>query len=162
MAAQPLYIRHARPYLPFPQDNTLALLASPKSSRAVQSSAAELLLRLLAGLQRSLALAADPELARSAYGDDVTNGGDDVTRGGGGAGAGAWQAAGAGAAAPRAGDMVQQLLASVRGADPTCPDSYPRLPLPPAGAADAWRALAAGEEDVVDVTSAVHSIALQV
>ncbi|KAI8476101.1 MAG: hypothetical protein J3K34DRAFT_513946 [Monoraphidium minutum] len=130
-------------------DNTLALLASPKSPRAVQTAAAELLLCLVAGLQRSLALARDPELSASAYAAGRRSGG-------GLAGA----AAAAGGARP--GDMLQSLLASVRGADPTCAASHPPLPLPPAAPGDAWRALAGEGGERVDVTSAVHSIVLQV
>jgi hypothetical protein len=112
----------------------------------------------VAGLQRSLALRSDPELSASAYGNDGGGrsgdaSGADGARGPGGRG---------GEKELRAGDLLQELLASVRGADPTCTDSYPQLPLPPAGASDAWRALAGAGRDAVDVTGVVHSIVLQV
>lgn len=151
-------MQHTLTHLPHathtaPQDNALALLASPKASRGVQSLAAELLLRLLAGLQRSLAAAADPELAASAYGASPQQ-----------ADARAEAVTAAAASAPPGaaqGELLQQLLAGVRGAEPTCADSYPPLPLPPAGLADAWRLLPGQAREAVDITSAVHSIVLQ-
>ncbi len=143
------------------QDNTLALMSSPKSSRAVQTAAAELLLRLITGLQRSIALSHDPELSASAYGTSESN-----TSSSNGAGAGSssdgGRNGGGSSSAAQQGEMLQQLMASVRGSDPTCTDSYPSLPLPPAGLSDAWRMLPGQEREVVDVTSVVHSIVLQV
>jgi hypothetical protein len=101
----------------------------------------------VAGLQRSLALARDPDLAASAY---AASGGAPPPE----------AAPQAGAAAQ--GELLQQLLAAARGADPTCASSYPQLPLPPAGLADAWRALPGAEAEAVDATGAVHTIVLQV
>jgi hypothetical protein len=145
------------------QDNVLALLASPKASRAVRSAAAELLLRLLCGLRRSLALACDLELSASAYGEGeaaAAAAAGVVARAGGSGGAPDLPLAGA-APPARPGDLLRGLLAAVRGAEPTCPASYPPLPPPPAGAADAWRAAAAAGAERLDVSAAVQSIALQ-
>jgi hypothetical protein len=138
------------PPIPSPQDNTLAVLASPSASRAVHSAAAALLLRLTAGLQRSVALARDPELAASTYGASSRS-------------AEAPNTEPSKAASPaQQGELLQQLLAAARGADPTCTSSYPPLRLPPAGLADAWRALPGAEQEAVDVSAAVHSVVLQV
>lgn len=152
------------PISPFTtQDNTLALLSSPKASRAVQSAAADLLLRLMTGLQRSIALSHHPELSRSACSLQGSRPAASALPGAASqasypaASQGAELAAGAGRGA-----LLQELLTSVRGSDPTCPDSYPPLALPPAGLADTWRVLPGQERERVDVTAAVHSIVLQV
>ena len=142
-------------------ESALALLASPTVCREARAGAAELLLRLLLGLQRSLALARDPELAASAY---AMSGAAPAAAGVAVPGEAA--AAGSRAGAPQhgGGELLRELVAGVRGADPTCADSHPPLPLPPAGLADAWRQLPGQAErgaQRVDVTAAVHSIVLQ-
>lgn len=125
----------------------------------MQSGAAALLRRLMEGLQRSLALASDPELAVSAY---SASGAIDVGAGDAAAAAAAAAQRGGDKAGAPDGELLQQLLAAVRGSDPTVADSYPELPLPPAGLADAWRMLPGQEQERVDVTSIVHSVVLQV
>ncbi|KAF8060057.1 hypothetical protein HT031_004996 [Scenedesmus sp. PABB004] len=167
--------------------NVLALLASKRASRDVQRAASGVLLQLLVGLKHSLALAAHPELARSEFGDaraseaaaaaaGMLPGGD-----GGDAAAGAlaaWRppgvarpgSSGAGSllAAARlapGGGAAAAALAAARAAmfDPSCPITYPQLPLPDAGPEAAWAGLACGDDEAqrVDVTAAVISICLQ-
>jgi len=159
------------------QDNCLALMGSSKVSRAVQQAASGVLLQLVQGLQQSLQLYNNPELARSEYADalasaaaaaaageplptDLTswlNPFADTAAGNGGCGSGVL--AGFKDAAKTLAAAQAPLL------DPSCPNSYPQLPLPDAGVTAAWGMQGVGlqqQGEVVDVTAAVTSICLQV
>lgn len=155
------------------QDNCLALVGSIKASRAVQQAAAAALLQLTRGLQQSLAAVTDPELCRSEYGDAAVAAAKaaatgkpvalDLTSCLNPPGSTAAAAAGSG---PLAGfkEAAKALAAAYAPMlDPSCPNSYPQLPLPELCPDTVWR-LPAGalQGAVVDVTAAVASICLQV
>lgn len=155
----------------------------------MQQAAAAVLLQLVNGLKHSLALAHHPELARSEYGDSIAAAAAAAAAGVPGA-----AAAAAGSPAPdpdcsagppfvgsssllAAAKLVPGFSAAAHALaaantpvlDPSCPNSYPQLPLPDdsgAGADGAWGlAGAAGgmwEQQRVDVTAAATSICLQV
>lgn len=155
------------------QDNCLALVGSSKASRAVQQAAAAALLQLTRGLAQSLAAVTDPELCRSEYGDAAAAAAEaaatgkpvplDLTSCLNAPGSTAAGAAGSG---PLAGfKEAAKALAAAHAPmlDPSCPNSYPQLPLPELCPDTVWR-LPAGalQGAVVDVTAAVASICLQV
>eukprot|EP00775_Hariotina_reticulata_P004393 gene4393-4646_t len=170
------------------EDNILALVSSSRSSREVQQAAAALLLQLITGLKVSLALARHPELAHSQFSDRNTASISGSSR----EGFEYQQATGLTATAGPAGkangsnssSRVQPIpsftaaaasLAAMQMAavDPTCPNSYPYLPMPDdmgglegvlaQGSGGCWQlqGLLGAEQQQVDVTAAVVSILLQ-
>lgn len=161
------------------QDNCLALMGSSKVSRAVQQAASGVLLQLVQGLQQSLQLYNNPELARSEYADALASAAAAAAAGeplptdlsswlnpfantaAGNGGGGSGVLAGFKDAAKTLAAVQAPLL------DPSCPNSYPQLPLPDVGVTAAWGLQGGGlqqqqQREVVDVTAAMTSICLQV
>lgn len=160
------------------------MVSGSRFSKTVHQAAADVLLQLLTGLQRSLALAQHPEFAHSEYGDSFT------------ATLPAAAAAAAGihpqiphlpksehpsgsAAAPidnsssmlAAAKLIPGYTAAAKALaaakapvfDPTCPNTYPQLPMPQSGVDSPWQLpVSVMENQRVDVTAAVNSICLQV
>ena len=167
-------------------------MGSSKASRAVQQAASSVLSQLITGLKHSLLLYNDPQLAHSQYGDALAAVAAAAAAGkfppadllsslhpeaavaaaaAGVAGTGAAGVSGALAGFREAAQTLAAAQAPLL--DPSCPNSYPQLPLPDVGTPDnLWRltaAAAAGggggwaeQGQVVDVTAAVVSICLQV
>jgi hypothetical protein len=169
-----------------PQDNVLALVSSSRSSRTVQQAAAALLLQLVAGLKASLALARHPELAHSQFRDSSSSSSSSSSSRAGFADQATVTTAMTGPASKgnfSSGSTKVQNVPSFTAAaatlaamqmppiDPTCPNSYPRLPMPDdveglveQNSGSCWQlpGLLGAEQQQVDVTAAVVSILLQV
>lgn len=152
------------------QDNCLALVGSSKAGKAVQQAAAAVLLRLVQGLQQSLATYQDPKLAASEYSDAAAAAAAAAAVGKPAVPADLFSclkpAVPAGGTGPLAGFReAAKALAAAQAPllDPSCPNSYPQLPLPDIGPDAVWRLPAGALQGArVDVTAAVASICLQV
>ena len=150
------------------QDNTLVLLSSTRVTPSVRSAAASVLEQLLHSLRNSLALAADPELADSAVARHTRS----AATAGAAEGPAHTNAASSSSSSWVRGSggslLLQQQQQQQQGhgvvvVDVTCPSSYPLLQPPPAAPADAvWQLLPPQDEGVVNVTTAVQLILVQV